>query len=71
MVRTTAGQFVKEQNRINVGITRAKHGLVIVGNAECLKKEANWARLLSEKSESVVAGVEGAKKWFMKEIQDS
>ena len=64
MVRTTVGNFVKEQNRINVGITRAKHGLVIVGDAETLKKEANWNRLLTKKAENVVTGLDGAKNWI-------
>ena len=33
MVRTKPGNFIKEYNRINVAITRAKHALVIIGNA--------------------------------------
>ena len=49
MVRTRSGTFIKEQNRINVGITRAKHGLVIIGNAKALMKDENWANLLTEK----------------------
>ena len=56
MVRTSSGSFVQEQNRINVGITRARHGLVIVGNASILKREANWKRLLTEKAANVVQG---------------
>ena len=64
MVRTKAGNFVKEKNRINVGITRAKHGLIIVGNAAALSKEANWKKLLVEKASNVVTGLEGAKKWI-------
>jgi len=54
MVRTSSGSFVQEQNRINVGITRARHGLVIVGNARVLMKQENWARLLTEKASCVV-----------------
>lgn len=68
MVRTKAGTFVKEQNRINVGITRAKHGLVIVGNAAALSKEPNWERLLTEKASNVVTGLNGAKKWIKTEL---
>ena len=54
MVRTRSGTFIKEQNRINVGITRAKHGLVIIGNAKALMKDENWANLLTKKRENVV-----------------
>ena len=36
MVRTRPGSFIQEYNRINVGITRAKHGLVIIGNSNAL-----------------------------------
>ena len=71
MVRTSSGSFVQEQNRINVGITRAKHGLVIVGNATVLKREANWNNLLTQKADSVVKGFEGAKKWIEREIRNN
>ena len=35
-VRTTPNKFMTDYNRINVAITRAKHGLVIVGNKDLL-----------------------------------
>ena len=68
MVRTKSGTFVQNQNRINVGITRAKHGLVIIGSAKALRKEANWAHLLDKKAANVVSGVSAAKKWLNKAI---
>jgi len=64
MVRTSPGGFIKEYNRINVGITRAKHGLVIVGNANTLRKDEGWARLLQAKAGNVVRGYEGAMQWI-------
>ena len=64
MVRSTSGGFVQEQNRINVGITRAKHGLVIVGNVPALMMDDNWRRLLTEKADCVVQGLAGAKQWI-------
>ena len=69
MVRTRSGSFVQDQNRINVGITRAKHGLVIVGNIKALEKESNWANLLSKKQANIVKGVSQAKVWIAKEIK--
>ena len=71
MVRTSSGSFVQSQNRINVGITRAKHGLVIVGNAKTLKREANWNSLLTEKADSVVQGFDGAREWMEREISNN
>ena len=69
MVRTRSGSFVQDQNRINVGITRAKHGLVIVGNIKALEKESNWAHLLSKKQANIVKGFSQAKVWITKEIK--
>ena len=57
MVRTNAGSFVHDSKRINVGITRAKHGLVIVGNAKILKKDKKWNHLLNKKAKNVVEGI--------------
>ena len=57
---------MQEQNRINVGITRAKHGLVIVGNVQALMMDENWARLLTEKADCVVQGLAGAKQWIQR-----
>ena len=48
MVRTTPGNFIQEYNRINVAITRARHGLVIIGNANNLSRDPKWNRLLHE-----------------------
>ena len=54
---------MREYNRINVAITRAKHGLVIVGNKKALEKEEKWAKLLEMRKENVVNGYEGARRW--------
>ena len=64
MVRTKPSNFIKEYNRINVAITRARHGLVIIGNAANLRRDEKWARLLQEHSDSVVDGVAGAEVWL-------
>ena len=64
MVRTKSGTFVQNQNRINVGITRAKHGLVIIGNARNLARDTKWNNLLMTFPENVVSGVDGAEQWM-------
>ena len=38
--------FLKEKKRINVALTRAQHGLIIVANIETLLKDKNWKALL-------------------------
>ena len=39
--------FVKDCRRANVALTRAKCALWIVGNAEVLKSNALWSRLVT------------------------
>ena len=56
MVRTKGGDFIKDANRINVGLTRAKHGLVIVGHAKTLMQDEKWKELLTVKAANVVTG---------------
>ena len=69
MVRTFPGDFIKEFNRINVGITRAKHALIIVGNANALKEDERWAHLLQKHNKSVVEGSDGACEWIDQQIK--
>ncbi|KAK6320919.1 hypothetical protein J4Q44_G00078950 [Coregonus suidteri] len=38
--------FVRDPNQINVGITRAKEGLCIIGNQELLSRSGSWRQLL-------------------------
>ncbi|KAH8998206.1 hypothetical protein EDB86DRAFT_3148849 [Lactarius hatsudake] len=40
--------FLKSSNRINVALSRAKHGLYILGNASNLRKSETWRTVLDE-----------------------
>lgn len=43
---TTIG-FVADEQRINVGLTRARCSLIIVGNAATLQRNLKWRALIS------------------------
>ena len=66
MVRTKPGSFIHEYNRINVALTRAKHGLVVIGNENNLRKDEKWNKLLDEHKDNVVNGTIGAQLWVNK-----
>ncbi|EKM48784.1 uncharacterized protein PHACADRAFT_202401 [Phanerochaete carnosa HHB-10118-sp] len=40
--------FLKSSNRINVALSRAKHGLYVLGNASNLRKNKTWSTVLDE-----------------------
>ncbi|PVD23134.1 hypothetical protein C0Q70_16397 [Pomacea canaliculata] len=39
--------FITDQNQVNVALTRARRGIIIVGNSELLKCDPVWNRLLT------------------------
>lgn len=42
--------FLDDFRRLNVSITRARCGLVIIGNADCLSTDLHWSALISNYS---------------------
>lgn len=40
--------FLAVENRINVALTRARHGMFIVGNADMLKGHSLWSQIIAE-----------------------
>jgi len=63
LVRSQAnvGLFIRKQNRINVALTRSKHALVVIGNANALRENEFYSKLLQLHEGSIVKGVEGAR----------
>lgn len=48
LVRSNEGRklgFLKTRNRINVLISRAQHGMYLIGNADCYSQQPTWARI--------------------------
>jgi len=54
--------FLENYRRINVALTRAQHGLIIIGNAETLSTNEKWQTLISyfRVTGSYVEGVQAA-----------
>lgn len=46
--RTRSMGFLAVENRINVALTRARHGMFIVGNADMLKDHNLWGQIIRE-----------------------
>lgn len=55
--------FLDNGRRINVALTRAKHGLIIIGNVNTLSTDPNWRALIEfmRDRDTVVEGFEGAR----------
>ncbi len=42
--------FVADERRINVGLTRARSSLIVIGNAFALQRDARWSALTQQAS---------------------
>ena len=50
-VRTQVGRsigFVADERRMNVGLTRARSSLIVIGNAKALKGDERWGNLIKQ-----------------------
>ena len=54
--------FLDNRRRINVALTRAQHGLIIVGNKETLSVDKKWKELINifEEQNCIVNGLDAA-----------
>eukprot|EP00347_Sterkiella_histriomuscorum_P011740 403371285 len=54
--------FLKQENRTNVAMTRAKHGMIIIGNRQCLSLDNKWKEYLNilEKDDAIVTDLDAA-----------
>ncbi|KAH9478522.1 NFX1-type zinc finger-containing protein 1 [Psilocybe cubensis] len=48
--------FLKSSNRINVALSRAKHGMYIMGNASNLRKNTTWSTILDDLEDQGLIG---------------
>ena len=59
--------FLENERRTNVALTRAKHGMIIVGNAQTLSDaDPNWKILIEVfiSNRNLVDGIEGLKTYI-------
>ncbi len=50
-VRTQVGRsigFVADERRMNVGLTRARSSLIVIGNAKALRGDERWGNLIKQ-----------------------
>ncbi|KAF9023025.1 P-loop containing nucleoside triphosphate hydrolase protein [Hymenopellis radicata] len=50
--------FLKSSNRINVALSRAQHGMYLLGNASNLRRNATWAAVLEDMEQEGLVGSE-------------
>lgn len=62
--------FVADERRINVGLTRARASMLVVGNVRTLESDKNWAALAdSARSRGCMFKVTGSSADFMRKVK--
>ena len=56
--------FVADERRINVGLTRARTSLLLVGNAAALSNDAQWQTFVDMATKSRYAATRQRKCWM-------
>lgn len=49
--------FVADERRINVGLTRARSSLIVIGNGKALKSDERWGNLIRQALMSGYVGI--------------
>jgi len=66
-VRTQVGRsigFVADERRMNVGLTRARSSLIVIGNAKALKGDERWGNLIKQATVDRSASGGPVSFWF-------
>jgi regulator of nonsense transcripts 1 len=64
-VRTVDLGFLRDIKRLNVAITRAKHGLIMIGAHYLLQRDPTWGRLLNHfRANDAFIKIDGGKSLF-------
>ncbi|VDP63048.1 unnamed protein product [Heligmosomoides polygyrus] len=64
-VSPASGEFLDDPKRMNVAITRCRHGQFILGHASALRNLANWGRLVRWAKEArVIVSTESLRNVF-------
>ena len=64
--------FLANLRRMNVAITRAKHGLIIVGHTKTLSKNKHWKIVVKyfKEKKCFVTGLDNAKELIKDRIEE-
>jgi regulator of nonsense transcripts 1 len=70
-VRTQSVGFLSDWRRLNVALTRAKCGLIVIGSRKCLEKDKNWDAWFKWVDKQKVTIIENSEKEDIQKGLDS